>query len=140
MNGPGQQIPAAMEDRFNNISLFLKATQPDGYESYYNPRKPLLGKELSVGSIDKTDMLAHNLMVWNILELFCEGQIDYAWDRMTWFQSDWKASMSIEGKLLDSLTSQEYKYSQTQTLHEFQHPPKKRGLFGGKEPPQEVQR
>jgi len=136
----GQNLPPAMEDRFNNISLFLKATQPDGYDAYYNPRKPLLGKELSVGSIDKTDMLANDMMAWTILELFYEGQIDVAWDLMTWYQNDWKASMSIDGKLLDSLTSQEYKYSQTQTLHEFQHPPKKRGLFSRKEPPQEVQK
>jgi len=139
-NGQTQHIPPAMEDRFNNISLFLKATQPDGYDAYYNPRKPLLGKELSVGSIDKTDMLANDMMSWTILELFYEGQIDAAWDLMTWYQNDWKASMSIDGKLLESLTSQEYKYSQTQTLHEFQHPPKKRGLFSRKEPPQEVQR
>jgi len=132
MGMPGQNMPPAMEDRFNNISLFLKATQPTGYDAYYNPRKPLLGKELSVGSIDKTDMLANDMMTWTILELFYEGQIDVAWDLMTWYQNDWKASMSIDGKLLESLTSQEYKYSQTQNLHEFQHPPKKRGLFGGR--------
>lgn len=132
MGLPGQNMPPAMEDRFNNISLFLKATQPRGYDAYYNPRMPLLGKELSVGSIDKTDMMANDMMSWTILELFYEGQIDIAWDLMTWYQNDWKASMSIDGKLLESLTSQEYKYSQTQNLHEYQHSPKKRGLFGGK--------
>ena len=67
---------------------------------HINPRQSLLGKELSVGSIDKTDMLANDMMTWTILELFYEGQIDVAWDLMTWYQNDWKASMSIDGKLL----------------------------------------
>jgi len=121
-----------IEEKFNAIEMLLKATEPDGYRDYYNPRSPLLGKEISMGVIEKTDMLANDLMSWCILELFYEGQIDMAWDLMTWYQNDWKASMSIDGKLLDSLTSQEYRYNQTQTLHEYQHLPEKRGMFGKK--------
>lgn len=122
-----------IEEKFNAIEMLLKATEPEGYRDYYNPRSPLLGKEISLGVIDKTDMLANDRMTWCILELFYEGQIDMAWDLMTWYQNDWKASMSIEGKLLDSITSQEYRYNQTQTLHEYQHHPEKKTLFGKKE-------
>lgn len=127
LGGPG-------EDRFNNICMFLKHTEPRGYTEYYNPRMPLLGKEVSVGILDKTDMLANDMMCWAILELFYEGQIDIAWDLMTWYQNDMKATMSIDGKLLDSLTSQEYRYTQTQAVHEYQHPvEKKRWLSGNKQ-------
>lgn len=116
-------------DRISDLSLLLRATQPDGYDEYYNTRSPLLGKELSIGFLDKTDMMANDYMCMAILELFNEGQIDFAWDFMTNYQNDWKASMSIDGKLLDRITSQEIKYSHTQTLHEYEHTPKKRGLF-----------
>ena len=123
-------------DRFSDISQLLHATQPEGYEEYYNSRSPLLGKELSIGIIDKTDMLANDMMSWAILELFFEGQTDFAWDYMTWYQNDWKASMSIDGRLLDRITSEEIRYTQEQTVHEHQHldTPKRGGLFnlGGK--------
>ena len=125
----------SVEEKFNSIEMLLKATQPDGYAEYYNPRSPLLGKELSLGVIDKTDMLANDIMCWTILEFFYHAQFDMAFDLMTWYSNDWKASMSIDGVLLDSLTSQEYRYTQSQTLHEYQHPPEKRGLFGGKSQP-----
>ena len=123
----------AMEERFNNMEMFLKATKPRGYEDYYNPRAPLLGKELSIGNIERNDMLANDMAVWAILDLLNEGQIDFAWDYMTWYQNDWKSSMSIDGRLLDSLTSQEIRYSQKQELHEYQHPIKKRGFFSPKQ-------
>ena len=118
-------------DKFSDLSLLLRATMPEGYDEYYNARSPLLGKELSLGIIDKTDMLANDMLSWAILELFGDGQTDFAWDYMTWYQNDWKSSMSIDGKLLDRVTSEEIRYTQTQTLHEHQHPPEvKRGLFG----------
>jgi hypothetical protein len=127
-------------DRISDLSLLLRATQPEGYDEYYNTRSPLLGKELSIGVLDKTDMMANDYMCMAILELFNEGQIDFAWDFMTNYQNDWKASMSIDGKLLDRITSQEIKYSHTQTLHEYEHPSgRKRGLFSrlsGGRPPQ----
>jgi len=133
---PEDRLPDARglgtEDRFNNIEMFLKATQPEGYDEYYNPRSPLLGKELSVGYVSREDMLANDMMVWTILECFIEGQMDIAWDLMTWYQNDWKASMSIDAKLLERLTTQEVKYDQTQHVYEHIVPQKKKGLFGGK--------
>ena len=123
-------------DKFSDLTLLLRATQPKGYTEYYNTRSPLVGKEVSLGSIDKTDMLANDMMVWAILEFFFEGQVDIAWDLMTWYQNDMKASMSIEGKLLDKITSQEIRYTTTQELHEFQHTADKKGRImkppGGK--------
>jgi hypothetical protein len=120
-------------DKFSDLSLLLRATMPEGYDEYYNSRSPLLGKELSLGIIDKTDMLANDMLSWTILELFYEGQTDFAWDYMTWYQNDWKSSMSIDGKLLDRVTGEEIRYTQTQTLHEYEHPvERKHGLFGGR--------
>jgi len=130
-----EQSLKSIGDKFSDLTLLLQATQPKGYNEYYNTRSPLLGKELSIGVIDKTDMLANDMMSWTILELFNEGQQDVAWDLMTWYQNDWKASMSIGGTLLDRLTSQEIRYSQTQALHEYQHRPEKRGLFRKAPPP-----
>ena len=117
--------------KFSDVTLLLEATKPEGYEEYYNARAPLLGRELSIGIIDKTDMLANDMASWCILELFYEGQTDFAWDYMTWYQNDWKASMSIDGTLIDKLTSDEIRYTQTQHLHEHQDQVKK-GFLGGK--------
>jgi len=116
-------------DKYSDLSVLLQGTRPEGYDEYYNTRSPLIGKEISIGFIDKSDMLANSLMCWTILELFAEGQKDSAWDWMTWYQNDWKATMSIDGALLEKITSQEIKYNQTQTLHEYQHQQEKKGLF-----------
>jgi len=116
-------------DRISDLTLLLKATRPRGYDEYYNSRSPLLGKEISLGVLDKTDMLANYRMVNTILEYFKEGQLDLAWDFMTLYQNDIKASMSIDAKLLGQITSSEIKYSTTQTLHEYQHPKQKKGLL-----------
>ena len=123
-----------LAERLHTIEMLLQATQPRGYQDYYNPRLPLVGKELSIGSIDKTDMLANDVMCWTILEFFYHAQFDMAFDLMTWYQNDWKASMSIGGELLRNLTSPEYRYSQTQELHEYQHRPEKKRIFGGNPP------
>jgi hypothetical protein len=121
-------------DRFSDLALLLDATRPEGYNEYYNTRSPLIGKEISLGYLkEKTDMMGNDVMVWAILEMFCEGQSDLGWDMMTWYQNDIKSSMSIEAKLLDRITSREVRYTTTQTLHEYQQEPKgqKKGLFGG---------
>ncbi|MBD3263573.1 MAG: hypothetical protein GF375_00540, partial [Candidatus Omnitrophica bacterium] len=47
-------------DRISDLTLLLKATRPRGYDDYYNSRSPLLGKEISLGSLDKEDMLAND--------------------------------------------------------------------------------
>jgi len=124
----------SLGDKISDLTLLLRATRPSGYEEYYNTREPLLGKELSLGVIEREDMLANDMMCWCILEMFYEGQIDLAWDLMTWYQNDWKASMSIDGALLERLTSQEIKYTTKQDVHEYQHPQvqKKHGILGGK--------
>jgi hypothetical protein len=122
-------------DRFSDLSLLLDATKPEGYDEYYNTRSPLIGKEVSIGYLkEKTDMFGNDIMVWAILEMFCEGQSDLGWDLMLWYQNDIKTSTSIEAKLLDRITSKEIRYTTTQTLHEYNQPekqqPAKRGMFG----------
>ena len=129
-------------DRFNDLTILLNATKPEGYDEYYNTRSPLLGREISLGYLkEKTDMMANLKMVWAILEDFAEGQIDVGWDFMTWYQNDIKTTPSIEGKLLDKITSREIKYTTTQTLHEHTSPqqPVKRGLLSRFRRPQQPQ-
>ena len=132
MEDPMKHQKPILEDKFNSIEMLLKATEPEGYREYYNPRSPLLGKELSLGVIEKSDMTSNLENVCCILEFWKEGQIELALDWTTIYQNDWKSTMSIDGELLKSLTTQEMKYSQTQELHEYQHPPPKRGFFSGK--------
>ena len=129
-------------DRFNDLTILLNATKPEGYDEYYNTRSPLLGREISLGYLkEKTDMMANLKMVWAILEDFAEGQIDVGWDFMTWYQNDIKTTPSIEGKLLDKITSREIKYTTNQTLHEHTSPqqPVKRGLLSRFRRPQQPQ-
>ena len=118
-------------DRFSDLTLLLRPTQPKGYEQYYNTRYPLIGKEISLGSITKTDMYANDLMSWFILECRTSGQIDLFWDMMTWYQNDWKASMSVDHVLLDKFTSSEIRYTTSQEVHDYQHlqPTKKKGFI-----------
>ena len=59
---PRPSVDKIIGDRFSDLSLLLKPTQPEGYDVFYNTRSPLLGKEVSLGSMDKTDMTANLLM------------------------------------------------------------------------------
>ena len=86
---------------------------------------------MSLGVIDKEDMTANYRLVAAILNFLNEGQAGIAWDYMTILQNDIKTSMSVDGRLIDKITSSEIRYSTTQTLHEYQHQQKKKGLIPG---------
>ena len=130
-----QQVPKFnLSERLSNIELLLRATEPKEMDDYYNPRRPLLGKELSIGLLEKSDMKANFHMCWFIEELFLHAQFDAAFDFMPLCQNDIKARMSIGGELLRSLVSPEVRYKQEQTLHEYTHTPEKKGFFGGSRP------
>jgi len=121
-------------ERFNSLEMLLENTQPVGseFEDYFNIRKPLLSKETYLGFIEREDMLAYSLMVDAIQENLHHGLIPLSLDLEVKYLNDIRTTPSINGEFFNHLTSQEFKYSQTQTLHEYQHPPERRGLLGGR--------
>ena len=120
-------------ERLDQISMFLEPTYVLGQESYDNPRKPLVSKEMSVGNIQESHMCGHLKGVRSALELLDEGQLGLARFIMKTMQSEFKMTMSIDGEFIKSVTKQELRYTHTQHLyaHETEEKNKKR-LFGGK--------
>ena len=110
----------ATKQNIDQYSRFLKPTIPDGQLEYYNPRMPLVSKELSVGNILREDMLGHIPMEYAILDLLDEGQIGLARMLMTSFQGEFKMTMSFDGKFLEHIASNKFEYSQEQ--HVYEHP------------------
>lgn len=118
--------------RIDQYRSFLKPTVADDQDDFYGPIRPLIGPELSVANLDKEDILSYYLTIQCVQEMFANGQDDIALEEMTAMTAELKLSMSQEAKVLDNIFSNRIEYSQTQTLHEYQHPPEKRGLFGGR--------
>jgi hypothetical protein len=120
-----------MMQRFNSLEMLLQNTQPKGKEfnDFFNIRKPILGKETYIGVIEREDLLAISKWVKAITENLHHGLVEFALDMMVIFLNDIRTTPSVKGEFLRRLTSQEFKYTQEQTLHEFQHPAQKKGIF-----------
>lgn len=116
----------------DQYSKFLEPTIPKGQEDYYNSRKPLISKELSVGNIERYDMIGNLDMYDAILEFLEEGQIGLARFMMTRFQGEFKMSMSFDGMFMDQITTNKFEYTQKQDITEHVQPMKRKGVFGGK--------
>jgi hypothetical protein len=114
---------------------FLKPSLADNQDDFYGPIRPLIGPELSVADLDKEDILSYVLAVECIQEFFANGIDAIGMEEMTTMTAELKLSMSQQGRVLDNIFSNKIEYSQTQELHEYQHPPEKRGLLGRKTPP-----
>jgi len=115
----------------DQYTKFLEPTIPKGQESYFNERKPLISKELSVGNIERTDMVGNFEMEDAILEFIEEGQIGLARFLMTRFQSELKLTMSFDGRFMEYIGSNKIEYSQRQDIHEYVEPVKRKSMFGG---------
>jgi len=113
----------------DQYSKFLEPTMPKGQEAYYNTRKPLIAKELSVGNIERSDMIGNFDMEDAIMDFMEEGQIGLARFMMTRFQSEFKMSMSFEGRFMDQITTNKFEYTQRQDIHEHVEPVKKKGMW-----------
>jgi len=116
----------------DQYTKFLEPTIPKGQEEYFNERKPLISKELSVGNIERSDMISYLDMKDAILEFLEEGQIGLARFLMTRYQGELKLSMSFEGRFMDHISSNKIEYTQRQDVHEHVEIPKRKGMFGGK--------
>lgn len=116
----------------DQFSRFLTPTIPKGQEDYYNPRIPLIGKELSVGNIERQDMISYLWMEEAILEFLEEGQIGLARFLMTEFQTELKLTMSFDALFMEYITTNKFEYTQKQDITEHIERPPKRGFFGGR--------
>ena len=124
------QVPT--KQSIDQYSKFLEPTMPKGQEEYYNSRKPLISKELSVGNIERTDMIGNFDMEDAIMDFMDEGQIGIARFLMTRFQSEFKMTMSFEGRFMEQITTNKFEYSQKQDIHEYIEPVPRKSMFGGR--------
>lgn len=123
----------AIVERLDQISMFLEPTYVIGQETYDNPRKQLVSKELSVGNIKEEHMSGHMNSVRTALELLDEGQISEARFVMKYIQSEFKMTMSIGGEFMNNVTKQELRYTQNQHVYEHPAEREKKGFFRRKE-------
>jgi len=116
----------------DQYSRFLQPTIPKGEQDYYNPRLPLVGKELSIGNISRDDMISNLTTESAILEFLEEGQIGLARFMMTLFQAEFKMSMSFDGMFMEYISTNKFEYKQTQDLTEHVQMPARKGFLGGR--------
>lgn len=114
-------------DKLDNISLFLEPTRIEGQFDYDNMRRPLVGKELSVGHIKEEHMEGHLESVLTALEMLDEGQIGLGLFIMKMMQSEFKMTMSIDGEFMRNVTKTEMSHTYTQHVysHDDKEPVKK---------------
>jgi len=116
--------------RLDQYSMFLHENIPEGIEpGLRNILQLLFSKSISIGNIDKADMMANNEIVWAIEEFVFSYQLDSAMMLGIWYINDIKSSMSKDAKLLDTIGRQELKYSQDQHIYEHDVQQKKKGIF-----------
>ena len=111
----------------DQFSQFLEPSIPKGQNEYYNDRKPLISKELSVGNIERQDMISYLDMEDAILEFMEEGQIGLARFLMTRYQSEIKLTMSFDARFMDQICTSKFEYVQKQDITEHLEQPKKKG-------------
>jgi len=124
--------------RIDQYKRFFTPTLADEQDDYYSQIRPLLGVELSTAFLDKEDIKSYYLTVKMVLELANNGLIELLMDTQSTMTSELKLTQSVEARVLDHIFSNRIEYSQTQTVHEHQHPVvQKRGLFSRGSPPQQ---
>lgn len=116
--------------RLDQYKRFLDPTLADDQLEYYGPIRPLIGPELSVAFLEREDNISYLRIINSVQEMFANGQDDLGLLQMTTMTAELKLSMSHAGLVVGNIFSNKMEYTQTQTLHEYQHPvEKKRGLF-----------
>jgi len=120
------------KERLTNIERFLSATLPKGRDEWYNKIRPLMGKELSLGILDKTDVMSYLLMVQCARMFLSHGQEITGRGIMTDMIAELKLSASIEGTMIEVVFRDKIQYEQTQHVHEHLEPAPKRSMWGGK--------
>lgn len=125
--------PSIEKKRLDQYKNFLDPTLADDQVEYYGPIRPLIGPELSVANLEREDILSYLRQEYTIQELFANGQDDLGLLMMTTMTAELKLSMSKDGMVVENIFSNKMEYSQTQTLHEYQHPAEKKRRFFGRD-------
>jgi len=116
--------------RLDQYKRFLDPTLADHQTEYYGPIRPLIGPELSVANLEREDNISYLRIINSVQEMFANGQDDLALLQMTTMTAELKLSMSHAGLVVGNIFSNKMEYTQTQTLHEYQHQPERKpGLF-----------
>lgn len=126
MPGPSGQY----KPRLSTIERFLGPTLPKGRDEWYDKIRPLMGKELSLGILDKADVGSYLLEVQCARMFLLHGQEITGRGIMTDMIAELKLSASIDGIMLDAIFREKIQYEQTQHIHEHQEQMAKRGFFG----------
>ena len=117
--------------RLLHIERFLDATLPKGRDEWYEKIRPLMGKELSVGILEKTDVGSYLLTVQCARMFLLHGQEITGRGIMTDMIAELKLSASINGTMLENIFREKIQYEQTQHVHEHTEPPPKKKWLGG---------
>ena len=140
MDEPQRMTDMAMQrKRLDQYKSFFSPTLADNQESYYSSLRPCLGAELSVANLEWEHIYSFVLQIKCAQEMAGHGQDDLLMDIQTTMTGELKLSGSRDGLIVSHIFSNKIEYSQTQEVHEHQHPVRqRRGLFGGgsRSPPQ----
>ena len=126
MPGPSRQD----EKRFSSIERFLDSTKPKHADEWFDTIRPLYGKELSMGILDKPDIMSYLLTIETAMNLLSYNIERTGRKIMVKLIAELKLSGSIEGTMIENIFREKIQYEQTQHVHEHTEPAPKRGILG----------
>ena len=126
MPGPIRQD----EKRFTTIERFLDSTKPKKADDWFDQIRPLWGKELSLGILDKSDIMSYLLTIETALTFLSYNIEKTGRKIMVKLISELKLSGSIDGTMIENIFREKIQYEQTQHVHEHTEPQPRRGMLG----------
>lgn len=126
MPGPTSQG----RERLTNVERFLDSTKPVKADAWFDEIRPLWGKELSMGILDKNDIWSYLLTIDVAMSLLSHNIERTGRKVMVKFISELKLSGSINGTMIDNIFREKIQYEQTQNIHEHSQQQPKRGILG----------
>lgn len=120
------------KERLSTVERFLGPTLPKGRDEWYNKIRPLMGKELSLGILEKTDIGGYLLTVQCARMFLLHGQEITGRGIMTDMIAELKLSGSIDGTMVENIFREKIQYEQTQHVHEHTEPQPRKKWIGGK--------
>jgi len=127
-----EQLPRPNQStkRFDIFTRFLQPPVPEGEENYYNKIKPLISKNNSISFLQREDIPSYLREGFTAKVFLTKGQERTSRMIMTDYLQELGLSQSIEGWFGEEILSgNKVEYTQTQNLHEYQHPTEKKGFF-----------
>ena len=131
-----QQLPSGPigdnKARLTDIERFLDSTKPKQADSWFDGIRPLWGKELSLGILDKNDIYSYLLTIETAMN-FLSYNIERTGRKiMVKLIAELKLSGSIDGTMIENIFREKIQYEQTQNIHEHTTPQPKKRFWGGR--------